>query len=127
MTPKQNTGRIILVSIICLVLAISLLAIGLFLATQGTERLSAQVVRFALTICLCAWLYRGSPIAKWICIALFSVAGALTVVPLLRASDVSEIAIVGVVGMVYFSFATVLVSSTSVNEFLTYQRGKRVG
>jgi hypothetical protein len=121
-TPEEKNGRTIVLVIIAGSLLLSAIIIGAYCIVLGTSRLPIQLVRFALTIGLMWWLYRGSPAAKWITVVCFGLAGAVGIVSLLF--DARPAAVVIKLGALYLFFAWTLVTSANANAFLNYQRSR---
>lgn len=123
LTKKQRAGRAILVALIASSLAISLGIITLYVSMRGFEHLPIRVGRFAFTSLLLLWLYRGSNVARGICIVLFGFSGFMaTEAGMNGGEELTTIALMGGMGLFYLTFAVVLISSPSVSEFLAYQR-----
>ena len=121
MTPAVKNGRTIILMIIAGSLLLSAVIVCAYVAVLGTRRLPIQVVRFGLTVGLMWWLYGGSPVAKWITVGCFGLAGAAGIASLLL--DHRLAATVGVkLGTLYLSFASTLVTSANANAFLKYQQ-----
>lgn len=126
MTTKQRTGRAILMVFIVLILIVSLGVIALSVAALGTKKLPVQIIRFALTAALCGWLYCGNKVAKWVTVALLSLAGVFALLSLSNFwGDNLVVPIFIGMAVIYLSFSVVLVVSSSVNAFLDYQRGEQ--
>ncbi len=105
------------------VLAISLLTITLYVSSRGIEHLPIRVPRFALTVALCLWLYRGSNFARVICILLFGEAGIMGVEGAMQSDgNVMALVMLGGMAISYLSCAIVLIASPAVSAFLEYQR-----
>lgn len=118
---SQRTGRALLFTCIGLTLVLSVGVIVFYLANRGTDRLPAQLVRLALTGVLCFFLYRGSEIARWLSVVLFTLGGALAAPGLLQES-VPGMIVTGVMAAVYLAVAGVLLWSRRVHAFMDHQR-----
>jgi len=124
MTPEEKHGRKVVLVIIAGALILSAVIIGAYVVILGPQRLPVQAVRFLLTVGLMWWLYRGSPIAKWLTVVCFGLGGLAGLTSLLV--DHRLAATVGVkLGTLYLSFAWSLVTSADANAFLQYQRTAR--
>jgi hypothetical protein len=124
---EHRWGRLIVQTYIVLVLLLSATTIALYVAANGPSALPARLLRFGLTAGLCMWLYAGSPIAKWLCLGLFALAGSLLMVSFFSSEteNIPGLLYAGVMAAVYYSFAWMLAVSRDVNRFLDYQRVRR--
>jgi hypothetical protein len=122
MTPTQKRGQAILAAYIALIVGLSALMISLYASARGIEHLPSRAPRFALLCVLCIYLYRGGVAAKQISIVLFSIGGAFAMLLFLDAGDLMMRAMTGAMALFYLSFVVVLLASSSVSEFLAYQR-----
>lgn len=108
------------------VLLLSAVIIVLYISKFGAARLGVQLVRFALTVLLCIWVYRGNNVARIITVVLLGIAGLgaavlfVTQTSGLSASTMMSLALM----MTYLSFAWHLLMSEKVADFLAYQRGE---
>jgi len=89
-------------------------------SVEPEERLYQHVVRFTLTVALCVWMYRGSPIARWIAIVFFGAAGLLGLINFLSGSFAAFV--LGLCSAAYLSFAIVDATSSEAKVFLHQQR-----
>lgn len=119
-------GRQILRRHVFAVISISALTILQYNLVIGPDRLPAQVVRFALTLLLCYGIYRGSPLAKWLAVCLFGIAGVLFFSLLLSPGHIGTLNWLTAAAncMTYLLFAWSLIRSTAVAAFLEFQRAR---
>lgn len=122
MTKTQQRGRAILTTHITIVFTMVAVVIPFYLATRSADFLPSLGLRFALAGGVLAWLYRGSEVARWICIVLFGLGCARSSIAMLGGGDLALIAVNGVVAASYLSFTVVLIASPAVREFLKHQR-----
>ncbi len=90
------------------------------------------IVRFAINASILYYLYKGEKLAKWLIVILAFLNGifgflglVLRIISLLLASNISLIAkdfINMPIYIIYIIIGVVLIVSSPVNEFLTYQR-----
>ena len=99
-----------------------LIVITLYVSTRGLDHLPIRIGRFALTATLFLWLYRGSNVARAICIVLFGITGVLATPALFEDIDLIVRGYMGSMAVAHLSFAVVLMASPSVSSFLEYQR-----
>jgi hypothetical protein len=129
MSGEQETGRLIVLVHIALVVGISIGLIAWSLAVRAPERLPAQIVRFALTVALCFWLYWGSARAKSIAFVLCGLTGLGSVLALVgtirTGAGPVQFSIFGAMAAVYLSFAFVLIASPSVEAFFDYHASRK--
>jgi peptidoglycan/LPS O-acetylase OafA/YrhL len=123
MTQKARRGKIILLVYIALVLLTSAGLVALYVFSKGKEQAPARVARLALTALLCFYLFKGSKVAKFLSVVLFTLGGALAL-PLVLQGTLPAVAGGGGLAALYLSFASVLLWSESVNAFMSHQRGE---
>lgn len=121
MNEHERSGRAILLVCLFLVLLVSIGVTALYVSIRGDERLPSQIVRFALTMLLCFYLYRGHVAAKWIAVILFCLAGGMATTQIWSDSPL-VVFFGGVMALFYLSVAWLLLWSRRVNAFLDYQR-----
>lgn len=121
LTPDEQKGRVALSLFISGMLILSAATIGSYVALKGPERLPIQIARFLLTAGLLRWLYRGSPVAKWIMIISCSSAGLYFLMVAFRGK-VLVLKLGAGMAMLYFTFAITLLTSSNISSFLFYQR-----
>lgn len=95
----------------------------LFAENPDPRRTMTQVVRLALTVMLCIFLYRGNIIAKWLTVATSTLGGGSAVLLAISGAPLGLV-IGGLIAALYLSLAWLLVWSTDVNAFLAVQRGE---
>ena len=71
----MEAGERIVLYIVVATLSISAAVIAWTTLATGPEKLPVQLVRFALTVLLCVFLFRGASSARWIAIVLFALGG----------------------------------------------------
>ena len=119
MTKEQQIGRTILIIILLLLLVPELYTIGFKVNTGGLLVIDAVRLLLTLGLFYCVWL--GMSWAKWLLI-FFSTAGGL----LLLAVGASASPLIAAMGLVCLASAISLGFIPVVQEFLSYQRRKRV-
>lgn len=122
MTKTQQRGRVVLGAYIILVFCIAAILIPAYRILQGSLYLTSHGVRLGLVGGLLTWLYRGSNSARWICIALFGLAGSKELVAMFDGGDWKVLAVWGIDVASYLSFTLVRIVSPAIREFLNYQR-----
>ena len=110
-------GRVLVLVALGAIVGVSLIVIGVFVHHHGTGRLPAQLIRFALTVVLAVFVYRGRPWARWVAVVLIGGAGLI----LLTHSKSTPVLVMGVV---YVVSAGLLVLP-SATAFLTSQLDAR--
>lgn len=136
--PRERRGRATLLTFFVLVLLISLGVLVSYAYMQRTDRVATQLVRVALTLALCAWVYGGSVVARWVAIVLLASGGLFTLALVflaggmvawqglvLRALFAPAVLPVIAGGACYVLMALVLLASPSVKSFLAQQRARR--
>ena len=125
MTPRERTGRVILLAFIALILAQLLWVIGVAVVLWGVQdRLPIQVVNLALNGTLCLWLYfRGSHLARVVTTLFYGVTAVSGYLGMPHNDIPRALLAVGMT-ILYGSFALVLWQSPSVKAFLARQRGQ---
>jgi hypothetical protein len=117
-------GRIVTIGLIVTTLAMSALTIYFYVSVKGTDKLSSQIIRFALTSWLMWGLYRGSSAARWITIVLFCLGGFLGLSTILLQNRAASF--VGVkMGMTYLTLAGILLTSSDVEAFRLSQQERQ--
>jgi hypothetical protein len=106
-----------------MIVATSALIISLYASAHGVEHLPSRAPRFALLCVLCIYLYRGGVAARQIAVVLFSIGGAFAILLFFNAGEPMVRALLGAMAAIYVSFVVVLLASSSVSDFLAYQRG----
>lgn len=136
--PRERRGRAMLLTFFALVMLISIGVLANYAYMQRTDRVATQLVRVALGLALCAWVYGGSVIARWAAIVLLGSGGLFTLVLVLLAGGVLVLQgidlralnppamLLGVAGgACYVLTALVLLAAPSVKSFLAQQRARR--
>lgn len=125
---RAEVGRRRLLKYMASWFAVSLGVFVTYLQVVGTDRLPQQIVRFILTVLLFWWVYRGSNVARWICIVLFWAGGALMamLVPSMFRLDALRGVSTLFDALVMLLLARTLIWSPEVKLFLAAQRGDRV-
>jgi len=77
-------------------------------------------VRIVVTVGVCAWLYRGSKVARWIVIVVFGSAGLLGLINFLSGGFAAFV--MGISSAAYLSLAAVCLTSLNAKAFLQVQR-----
>jgi hypothetical protein len=98
-----------------------------YCVTIGTDRLPQQVIRLCLTVLLLLWLYRGSNIARWICILLYWPGGtvmACLVAPAFRMGTLRGVSVL-LDALTMLFFVRTLIWSRDVKLYLALRRGDR--
>jgi len=126
MSPQEERGQGIVLATVTTIPLATLSVVALHLSSEGLDRILHHGIRLVVTGCLCLWLYWGSPIAKWVSIIVFGIAGLIGLVNLLSGSAIT-MAFGGGLALAYLSAAFVLIKSPSVGTFLAYQRSVRMG
>ncbi len=110
-------GRRRLTTYTLLVITISAVTITAYVVYIGPGKLPQQVVRFALTIGLMYWLWRGSTAARWVTIVLLGSGGVLASLIMMsdRAPMVFRV-VHALMTATYVPFAAELVLPTAVRE-----------
>jgi hypothetical protein len=116
----RNRGRDILLLNIGLVLVATMAMIAVHVFAETGEPFYQHAVRLILTVGLCAWLYRGSPVARWIAIVVFGGAGLLGLINFLSGSFAAFV--MAVCSVAYLSLAIVSAASSETKVFLQQQR-----
>jgi len=86
-------GRALVLSALGAIVGISLVVIGVYVDHHGTGRLPEQVIRFALTVALAVFVYRGRRWARWLAVVLIGGVGLV----LLAASRSTPVLVMGAV------------------------------
>jgi hypothetical protein len=125
MTPSQQRGRTLLLSYFAAVVGLSVLVTALYVSNRGMEHLPVRAVRIGLTVALCAWLYSGNRAARILSIVLYGIAGYLSASALFSVGDNFWASIfLEITTACYISFAAVLMLSSSIEDFMKYQRDR---
>ena len=126
LTDTERRGKDILTIFLVLIVLFDLVASVVAVNFSGADLLS-RIVRFAVTVLLCVWLYRGSIAAKRIAIGLLSL-GFLLACAFIWIAQHSLITVFGGAWLLFFvAFIQNLVNSQHVNAFLAYQRRRFAG
>jgi len=120
-----DRGRNIILLNIGLALVATVAMISVHIFAQTGEPFYQHAVRFILTAALCAWLYRGSPVARWIAIVFFGAAGLLGLINLLSGGLAAFV--MAVCSAAYLSLAVVSLASSEAKLFLQRQRAAAIG
>lgn len=124
---EVNRGRIVVVCVIVFVIGFSILTILLFNLLSGSQRLPAQIVRFALTVGLAVCLYKGQSWARYVMAVLFGIAAAMSLFSLpAMISNAHPIMLGYFIVMIagYAASAISLIAVPSVGKFLEHQRSR---
>jgi hypothetical protein len=124
---KVNKGKNIVITLIVIVLLFEVISdvsvISIYVARGKANLASSELIqditRLILTILLMYFLYKGHSWAKWITVVLFMIGGLLGLVSMLSSFNV----IILLLSLVYIAVGVIMITSSSVNEFLRYQRG----
>lgn len=103
-----------------LILSGTVLSILSFVATFGTSTLVPQIVRFALTLLICAYLVQGRQWARWLTVFLcgvatvtaFSTSGSAT-----ADVDAGSVTLLRVLGLIYLGCIVVLLVPAPVRAY----------
>lgn len=114
-------GRKLLVNSMVKVLLMSALVIYFYVSLHGLGTLPPRIVRFVLTLLLMIWLYRGSSVAKWLCIVLYGIAGIMMLVRM-PLDNLWACLILGSMSFVFLEMTYRLLCSRDVKGFLRFQR-----
>ena len=128
MEEQIKRGRRLLLTIIALMLAISLATIVFYNTVVGPERVTQQIVRFALTALLSFFLYKGHGWARWVTVLLTAIAAVTSFIAgasIFLLGDLSGIFFL-VMGAVYAFCAGSLAFSRSIVAFINHQRASVV-
>ena len=90
-----------------------------FDSNAGRVAVAGRAIRFLLTFLLLLMVYRGSVIAKWICIALFGLSCLIFIPAVLESPSIAPLL------FIYVSCAVALLISKDIGEFLEQQRARR--
>jgi hypothetical protein len=120
-----RSGRVIVICVIAFATGFSLMTIVLFNVVFGSQRLPAQLVRFALTVGLAICIYNGQSWARYVMAVLFAMAVlySLVVFPaILNNANALELACFVVMMVGYAASAVALIAIPSVGRFMEHQR-----
>lgn len=117
-----GTGRKLVIAVIVIVLGMSVLVSGLYIAILGPQNIIVQIVRFCFEITLCCYLYQGRNWARWVICALFGVAGSAALI----SGVTKPSSLMMLMGIAYLFCASVLSLSSAVRAFLRAQRAKKL-
>lgn len=123
-----NKGKKNIIGIIVLILLIDIITITVtssLYAVYGnheyaTYKLMQGMFRFLLTGILLFFLYKGHKWAKWLTTFLFIIGGLLAIISLLVRFNFLML----LMGIVYGGICIVLIKSSSIKDFMRYQRGE---
>lgn len=117
LSPKAREGQRIVWIIAGVFLFNSAAAIIVYVVRLGPHKLDQQLVRFAITVALCAFLCRGHRWARWVTAVLAAIAGALRfVVGIKIGMTFLAIYFYGMT-LAYSAIAGILVNSAAVRQF----------
>jgi len=118
MEHQVESGRRLVLLVIVISLTFSVLVIVTFNILLGPENLPQQIVRFLLTVGLCAFLYKGANWARWVASILFGLAGLQGLIGGLVALSTSTAGLLLIVmGLVYVASAIVLLFIPAVRAY----------
>ncbi len=115
---RTRPGRGLVVAVIVATLTMALLADIVSLLMRGPAQLPQQLVRFALTVVLCVFLYRGAAWARWVSGVLFALGSVVSLVGgIAYLSTNTASLLLLLLGAVYAACAVVLLFIPTVREY----------
>jgi len=121
-------GRKIVIGIIITILLIDFITIAVTSSLsvsygnieEATYNLMQGIFRFILECLLLFFLYKGHKWAKWTILILFFLGGLFSLISLLQIFNIFLLFL----GLIYISIGITLLKSSSVKDFLRYQKDK---
>ena len=126
MDTQRQEGRGLVITVISATIALSVVAIVVYLITMGPKNLAQQIVRLILTVVLCVFLYRGASWARWVTIILFLLGGILLIPSAIAALHIGAGAyMLFAMGAVYFASAAILLFAPAVRTYFSKGKDKQ--